>query len=337
MMKHANIPIFIPHLGCPNDCVFCNQRRISGKLSFDEKTVKSDIENALSTIDTEITETEIAYFGGSFTGIDRSLMIYLLGVAKEFCDRGLVSSVRVSTRPDYIDGEILAILGRYGVRTVELGIQSMSDSVLRACRRGHSTDDTRRACRMVTEAGFSLVGQMMIGLPGSSGEDETQTAEYIACSGADSARVYPTVVFRGTALCDMAQNGEYTPLDEQNAVERTKNVLDVFDRTGIRVIRVGLVANENLESDEAVFGGASQSAVGEMAMSALFLDRICARLDNTGAYNGKILTVEAPAGSTSKAVGHRRRNAEYLRAKYGIKNLKVVENSALTGYNIRIV
>ncbi|MBQ0101769.1 MAG: radical SAM protein, partial [Firmicutes bacterium] len=172
-MRHVNIPVFIPHLGCPNLCVFCNQKSISGKRHADEDTILADaekeIENALSTIE-DGAETEIAFFGGSFTGIDRELMISLLDTADRYCKSGRVSHIRMSTRPDYISDEILSILSRYPVKYIELGIQSMSDKVLEASKRGHSAEQSRNACRLVTKYGFSLVGQMMTGLPLSTEE-----------------------------------------------------------------------------------------------------------------------------------------------------------------------
>ena len=185
-MRHINIPIFVPHLGCPHTCVFCNQRSISGHLDFDPVTVRDEIENALSTLGER--DAEIAFFGGSFTGIDRSLMLYLLGVAKEYIDSGKVSGIRLSTRPDYIDREILDILRDHGVTAVELGLQSMSDRVLSSCSRGHDSSTAERACALVCEYGFELVGQMMIGLPQSSAEDEIYTAEKLCEMGVMAAR-----------------------------------------------------------------------------------------------------------------------------------------------------
>jgi histone acetyltransferase (RNA polymerase elongator complex component) len=223
MKKHANIPIFIPHLGCPNNCVFCNQRSISGTQQFNAAEVIGQIEEALATIDGKC-ETEIAFFGGSFTGIDRELMIYLLDTAQKYIDSGAVSAIRLSTRPDYIDREILDILSRYGVRTIELGLQSMKARVLEVTRRGHSVSDAERACKLIKEYGFELIGQMMIGLPASSVCDEIYTAEKICDMGADGARVYPTVVFYNTELCNMAERGEYLPLNEEDAVMRTKEI-----------------------------------------------------------------------------------------------------------------
>ena len=181
--RHVNIPIFIPHLGCPNNCVFCNQRTISGVQHFDISDVRRQINEALSTVGPDV-EREIAFFGGSFTGIDRDLMIALLEISHEYLERGLVNSVRCSTRPDYITDEILDILERYGVATIELGLQSTSEAVLARSKRGHGFDVEKEACRLIVERGISLIGQMMIGLPGSTLEDEIATAEFIVNSGA---------------------------------------------------------------------------------------------------------------------------------------------------------
>lgn len=333
MKKHVNIPIFIPHLGCPNNCVFCNQRSISGRQSFDPSEVTGQIESVLATLG-EDTEREIAFFGGSFTGIDRELMIYLLEVAKGYIDRGEVSGIRLSTRPDYIDRERLDILARYGVCTVELGLQSMDGSVLRATKRGHSVADAVRACALVKEYGFELIGQMMVGLPCSTPESEIYTAQRICDMGADGARVYPTVVFYNTELCEMAKQGEYLPLTDADAVERTKNVLDVFDRRGVPCIRVGLCASENLSDEDEVYGGANHSAVGELAMGELYFERICAELDKYGDISGKNLTISVSLRSTSKAAGQNRRNKIRICEKYGVNKIKILEKSEIIGYNI---
>ncbi len=335
--RHVNIPVFIPHLGCPNMCVFCNQRTISGKESFDIAKVTEDIEAVLSTCERESSEIELAFFGGSFTGIDRELMLSLLKIGKDYLDKGKIDSMRCSTRPDYIDDEILSILSQYGMGTVELGIQSMDNSVLFASRRGHSAQKTIEACKAIIDAGFSLVGQMMIGLPGASGESECECARFIADSGAKAARVYPTVVFKDTELASMAKDKSYIPLDNSEAVIRTKNVLDIFDREGIKVIRVGLCASENLSDTEQVYGGVSDSAIGEKAMSALFLERIEALIDKTAVETrDRTLIISAPFGSVSKIVGQRKKNKEILLEKYGFKSIKILEKSEFIGYNVII-
>ncbi len=330
---HANIPIFIPHLGCPNDCVFCNQRTISGHSAFDPSGVRGEIEAALETLGDR--RAEIAFFGGSFTGIDRELMVGLLDTAQEYVDAGRVTGIRLSTRPDYINDEILSILSRYTVSAVELGIQSTSDRVLTDSRRGHTASVSEIACRAVVAAGFTLVGQMMIGLPSSDPESEIKTAESICEWGAQAARVYPTVVFRETELCRMSEAGEYTPLDTETAVSRTASVLDVFDRRGVRVIRVGLCASENLASDEQVFGGANHPAIGELAMSELYLRRISDTIEKE-ALEGKRLTLWVSKGSLSKAVGQKRRNIAALREKYRVNIVKILEKNELFGYNVKI-
>lgn len=334
-MKHSNIPIFIPHLGCPHDCVFCNQRIISGKLEFDRQTVVSEIETALATVG-EDRETEIAFFGGSFTGIDRDLMLWLLGTAQRYVDAGRVQSIRLSTRPDYIDEEILGVLSRFSVKTIELGLQSMNDEVLALCHRGHDSARGRQACRLIKSFGFDLVGQMMIGLPGADGRSEIETARQIVSLGADAARVYPTVVFHGTALEKMTEGGLYSPLSTADAVERTKEVLKVFDTAGVPCIRVGLCASENLSDPREVVGGASHSAIGELAMGEIFFENMSAetqRLRSTCPGADKVVFL-VPKGATSKAVGQRRINISRLTKAFGLQSVKVRESEALEGYEV---
>lgn len=351
-VRHINIPVFIPHLGCPNNCVFCNQRRISGTLEFCEDDVRGLIDSSLATIPEE-SDVEIAFFGGSFTGIDRDLMIRLLQTAGEYIESGRVRSLRCSTRPDYINEEILSILAEYHMTTVELGIQSTDDAVLTACRRGHNSADSRRACAAVKAAGMKLVGQMMVGLPGADEASEVQTARDIVSFGADAARVYPTVVFRDTELADMACNGGYIPLDYDTAAARCASVLDVFDRAQLPVIRVGLCAGEGLTSSQSVAGGANHPAMGELAMGELFFRRITEAVDRVVAEvpavnkgvggakgSGRCMTIYVRRGAKSPAIGQKRRNIDRLLDKYSrtaeINHIIVLESCDLFGYNIRI-
>ena len=331
-MRHVNIPVFIPHEGCPNACVFCNQRSISGTVSFEASAVDGIIRKALSTVDKEDT-CEIAFFGGSFTGIDRSLMLYLLGVAQKYVDEGSVQSIRLSTRPDYINGTVISDLLRFEVRTVELGLQSMSDQVLLASGRGHDAQCARRACEELKCAGFEVIGQMMIGLPCSTVEDEVATAKELVELRVDGARVYPTVVFYDTELAWMTERGEYTPLTNEQAVSRTKEVLKVFAEADVPCIRVGLQASENLSDVSKVIGGANHSAIGELAMSELYFDRITEELDKLG-YRGGELTVYVAKGCVSKAVGQKKMNKMRICQKYGFKSIKVLEKERIIGYNI---
>ena len=334
-MRHVNIPIFIPHLGCPNTCVFCNQRTISGKQSFDISDVRRDIETAMSTIDSD-EEVEIAFFGGSFTGIDRELMIALLELAYGYVEDGRVTSVRCSTRPDYIDGQTLAILKRYGVKVIELGLQSADNGVLAATKRGHSFADEERACRMIVEAGFELVGQMMIGLPGSTAESELETADFIIRAGATGARIYPTVVFRDTELCSMCERGEYKPLALVEAVARTTEALKRFVSAGVKVVRVGLCSSENLVSEDTYFAGPNHPAIGELCENKIYLDKIfeCAR--GLALDENTVLRITVSRGSMSKAVGQSKRNKLLLLECLGVKRVVFAESDELSGYEISV-
>lgn len=318
MSRHLNIPIFIPHLGCPHTCVFCNQRSISGAQSFDPVSVDAQIMTALATTNEKDT-AEIAYFGGSFTGIDRELMIYLLDVAERYVQDPLagkahVVGIRMSTRPDYISEEIIEILSRYSVRTVELGVQSMDDAVLAASGRGHSAQSAEKACRMLLDAGYDVIGQMMIGLPGSTAESEVQTAKRLCELGVRGARIYPTVVFADTELCAMMQSGAYKPLDIPEAVGRSAEVLEVFERHGVPVIRIGLCASDNLSDPACAVAGANHPAMGELVRSELYYRKLRNMLHKA---EMPVQTIYIPAKELSVAVGQHRQNLLRLREEFG--------------------
>ncbi len=351
-MKHINIPVFIPHLGCPNMCVFCNQRTISGTSFFSEESVREIIEETLSTADD--AECEIAFFGGSFTGIDRDLMVRLLDVAEEYVKKGKVQGIRMSTRPDYIDSETVSILKNYTVSQIELGIQSMSDEVLAKCRRGHTAEQTEKAVELLTDSGFQVVGQMMIGLPGATPEDEVFTAKKICEMGCVSSRIYPTVVFCETELESMTASGEYVPLTVEEAVKRSATVLEIFEEKGVNCIRIGLCESENLHSDRAYVAGPNHSAMGELVMGRVFFNRMCRQIEKFLSDEGLPLSLElaneeekkklasvkleiaCPKGAVSKIVGNKRENKMKILEKYGIKCVKAVEKNDLLGYNIMI-
>ena len=321
-MPHRNIPIFIPHLGCPNQCVFCNQRSISGCRSFREETVREGIESALATIPASC-ETEIAFFGGSFTGIDRDLMIRLLETAQEYVRAGRVASIRLSTRPDYISDEILSVLSHYSVKVIELGLQSMDDKVLAACRRGHTKAQAIHACRAVVNAGFELVGQMMIGLPSATPASEVETARTICALGASAARIYPTVVFYDTPLAEMTANGDYTPLTRDDAVRRSAAVLRVFLAEGIPCIRIGLCSSEELSDEAKVLAGANHPALGELVWSEYYYGELVKTLRASDLL-GRSVVLQVPEGDISKVVGQHRSNIERLLRETDTRVRKIV-------------
>lgn len=336
-MRHVNIPVFIPHLGCPNACVFCNQHTITGHGSFSLMAVQAEIERVLATLGAE-DEVEIAFFGGSFTGIGEEKMRALLSIAEQYCRQGSVSSIRLSTRPDYINNKILSILSEYSVRHIELGIQSFSDVVLTACRRGHSAATALAACRAVRRAGFSLVGQMMVGLPSSAYADEEETARILIAEKVDAVRIYPTVVFHETELCRMTEQGHYHPLTREEAVTRTAGLLDLFDRASVPVIRVGLCAAEGLTAPDGIAAGDYHPAFGELAASALYLRRAREALDALPPTwrAGDLLTLYCRSGGSSALIGQHRHNLEILCREYEINRIKVIEKSDILGYNIKV-
>ncbi len=334
MKKHVNIPIFIPHFGCRNSCVFCNQKKITGKPCYDRQSVLSEINTALETINTDVTETELAFFGGSFTAIPEDEMLWLLKTAAEFIQKGKIQSVRLSTRPDAVDERILGILRMYGVKTVELGLQSFSDKVLSASKRGHTSSDSVKACQLVKQFGFELVGQMMVGLPSSTPEDELYTANEICRLGCDGARIYPTVVFPDTELMKMQQAGDYIPLTTEQATVRCSDVLEVFIENNVKVIRIGLCSNETLASD--IYLHSYHPAVGELAINRYYLRKMCKLLENDNSKE-KIPVFAVAKGKISQAVGQKRSNAGFLIGKFGLTNIKVIESDLLQGFGISLI
>lgn len=334
MKKHINIPVFIPHLGCPNQCVFCNQKTISGVSEFDPDTLDGIITEALSTVSDE-TEAEIAFFGGSFTGIDRKLMIRLLKIADKYVKMGRVSSIRCSTRPDYIDEEILGILKEHSVKVIELGLQSTDENVLKISKRNHTVNDAQKACKLIVDNGFTLVGQMMIGLPGSTEKTELETAEFIIKSGAVAARIYPTVVFRDTELCSMTVKNIYKPLTVEDAVKRSASVLMKFIENGIEVIRIGLCASENLGAEDTYVAGPNHPALGELVENQIYYNVIKKELLALSLKSNECVTVAVAPGALSKAIGQNKKNKIQLIEEFSLKKLSFVEDDNICVYSVK--
>ncbi len=334
MKKHANIPIFIPHLGCPNQCVFCNQRTITGVDEFLPETVRAEIDRALSTLSSD-TEVEIAFFGGSFTGIDYRLMCDLLEIAHSYIKSGRVKTIRCSTRPDYINQFILDTLKKYGVEVIELGLQSSSDDVLSLSKRGHTHEDEEVACKLIVDNGFKLVGQMMIGLPGSTMESEIATAEFIINNRASAARIYPTVVFKDTELCSMAEAGAYRPLSERVAVERAAVIFKIFCDAGVDVIRIGLCASENLTSTDSYYAGPNHAALGELVENEYYYNKIYEILLKSTVKEARCI-ITVPYGSLSKVIGQKKINKLRLMSSFPSYEFLFKEESGIKEYGVRV-
>lgn len=270
-MKHANISLFVPHAGCPHQCSFCNQKTISGSVKpLTPEDVKETLKRAVEDKNNP-ENTEIAFFGGSFTAIERDYMISLLEETVPYIKDGFFCGIRVSTRPDAIDEEILALLKNYGVTSVELGAQSTDDSVLLLNRRGHTRDDIIKASRLIKEQGFSLGLQMMTGLLGDTPGKSLKTAEDIIALKPDTVRIYPTIVLEGTYLAEAFKNGTYTPQTVEEAVKLCGELLKRFYDNGIKVIRLGLHSGGNVE--EGYIAGPYHPAFGELCESEIYLNK----------------------------------------------------------------
>lgn len=314
MYKHSNIPIFIPHRGCNNNCVFCNQRSITGNKSAPTvKEVKKTIDEYLGFL--KDRDAEIAFFGGSFTGIPMGEQTEYLGCAYEYVKNNKVLGIRISTRPDYIDEEILENLKKYGVINIELGVQSMCDDVLKASKRGHTASDTYKAAELIKKAGFGLGLQMMVGLPCDTPANSRYTACEIVKMGADFARIYPVCVLYETELYDMYKRGEYVPLDVDTAVEIAVDVMKILESGGVSVIRVGLQETDTLGG--SIVAGAYHPAMGELVKSRIIRDSLENEIVNQSSKEEIVFKI--PAHMLSKAVGQHRCNVLYLEKKYNVK------------------
>ena len=307
-MKHSNISVFIPHIGCPHQCSFCDQRTISGaQHAPDGNEVREICSKALSEV-REPENTEIAFFGGSFTAVPRDYMIELLTAASEFTGEGKFSGIRCSTRPDCISDEVLEILKKYGVTAIELGAQSMDDTVLKANERGHSAQDVVEASRLIKSCGFELGLQMMTGLYKSSRESDIATADAIIGIRPDTVRIYPVVVLDGTKLAEYYRRGEYRMMPLDDMVGLCAELLEKFENKGIRVIKCGLHASEFVEHD--MVAGYYHPAFRELCESRIYLKRIEEYAKDCG-----YIRIAVPARDISKAVGHRKSNITYMKSK----------------------
>ena len=311
------IPIFVPHAGCPNACVFCNQRRISGSL-FPARA--STVESALSPLPAG-AGYELAFYGGSFTAIPVPEQEELLSAAAPYMDSRAISSIRVSTRPDAVDTDTMMRLKAHGVETVELGAQSMCDEVLALSGRGHTAEDTARASGIVKAAGLKLILQMMTGLPGSSDERDVYTAEQIIALRPDGVRIYPTVVIRDTPLEELWRAGRYREHTVEDAVRVCAVILPRMENAGIPVIRLGLNPTEELSGGSAV-AGAYHPALGELVRSRILRQRMEERLSAIPA--GSDVRFFVPARQLSAAIGQHRANITWLRGKYALDRLTIV-------------
>lgn len=331
-MSHSNISIFIPHLGCPHKCSFCNQNSITGeqkspsvlevynicKKAFDEIKDKSN--------------TEIAFFGGSFTAINRKYMIDLLQSIQEFIGKDKFKGIRISTRPDCIDDEILQLLKKYNVTSIELGVQSMDDDVLEANDRGHSSIDVVQSSQLIKKYNFELGLQMMVGLYKSTPELDYYSAQEIVKLKPKTVRIYPVVIMENTKLGNLFKSGEYIPYKLDTAVNLCVKLIKLFEKNEISIIKLGLHASEVVE--ENMLGGLYHPAFKELCENRIFYSNILDELENLSLQTKNII-IKVSSKSLSKAIGQNKCNVKKLE-NIGYK-IKFVKDNDLKNYEIKII
>ena len=339
------IPIFVPHVGCPHHCVFCNQTSITGAgpditmSSIAERiheifgkvaprrsgrlspVFRGFLDNQLRVGRRKAIRRQIAFYGGSFTAMDRTLQTQLLSAVQPLIRKGVIDSVRVSTRPDYIDLQILDLLKEYGVRTVELGVQSMVEEVLRYSNRGHTIDDALRAAELLHGRGFEVGIQIMVGLPGDDAQGNAHTVDRVIRLNPHFTRIYPTVVLKGTLLEKWYRSGRYRPLSLEEAIDICKRAFLQFYRAGIPVIRLGLQSSPELETEDCVTAGPYHPAFGHLVKSSLFYDMatyLMAKSRGSRIFRGRV----SPS-DLSNIRGQKNENLHRLRERFGLSDIQI--------------
>ena len=324
------IPIFLPHAGCPHRCAFCNQTSITGVDSKRPRISVSDqVERFLKYKGERRHFVQIAFFGGNFLGIKTDEMKHLLAEATEFVQAGRAGSIRFSTRPDTVDGHRLSLIKQFPVATIELGVQSMDDRVLLATNRGHTASDTERAFQRLKELNYETGIQLMVGLPGDSPARLRASARRIARLKPDFIRIYPTLVLAGSPLAKWYQDGCYTPLSLKEAVAEVKDIYRIFKKENIRVIRMGLQANEDLEKDSAILAGPYHPAFGHLVYSEIFLDKAISALESANLRGQKVFLHIHPQ-SVPKMRGLKNENIKKLRGKFHLPAIEIIPDGSLT-------
>ena len=312
MKKFYTIPFFIPHLGCPFNCIFCGQKKISGRTKVVlPPEIGPTISSYLLTMSKDNTHKEVAFFGGSFTAIPEKEQEAYLRETLPFIKRGDVQGIRLSTRPDFINPKILRNLKKYNVSTIELGVQSMSEDVLKKAKRGHTTKDIKKASGLIRKMGFKLGHQLMVGLPGSSLPKEIMTAKASIKMKVDEVRIYPVIVVKDTALETMYRKGFYKPLEEKEAVKRCAELVKLFRKNKVKVLRCGLHPSRGFLSGEDMVKGPFHEAFGQKVESFIYWEILKKFIDREKNPD-KIKRIIFHSKDTASVIGYERHNAAYI-------------------------
>lgn len=331
------IPIFLPHAGCPHQCVFCNQVSITGTkhVAVNQKDIRTRIQEFLRYKTEDRKPVQLAFFGGNFLGQEPEDIKSCLALANEFISRGLIDSIRFSTRPDTIDAARLDMLVDFPVSMVELGVQSMDDQVLKLAERGHRSADSSRAVKALRSRKLGVGIQMMAGLPGDTEDRSLATAHRIVELAPDCVRIYPTVVVENSRLAHWFNQGKYHPLPLETAVTLVKKIYLIFKKEGIAVIRMGLQATEDLDNGSAVLAGPHHPAFGHMVHSEIFYDTAVADIES-GELKSNTLTIFVNPASISKMRGLNNSNIKKLKKRFGFFSIDVRPDTSLVEEGVRI-
>ena len=323
--RHYIIPIFISHVGCPHQCVFCNQDKIARTLEKEVTgdEVRSTVEEYLKTINRKNSTIEISFFGGTFTAIDVNKQKELLKVAKEYKDKGYIQKIRMSTRPDAINKYILDYLKDYSVDIIELGVQSLDNEVLRLSGRGHSAEDVYLASKLIKQYGFTLGHQIMPGLPGDDFNKDVETARKSIEMKPDICRIYPSLVIKETPMEDMYNKGIYVPYTVKEAVYISKEIYKLYKEANVNVIRIGLQPTDTITLGKDVIAGPFHPAFRELVEGSLICDKI---LENTESEDD--ILIEINSKDLSKLYADKKTYFNTLKGKHK-GNIEVIENNKL--------
>lgn len=331
MSKKNIIPVFVPHYGCPNDCVFCNQNKITGvSTDITSEKVEELILEYISYFKDK-SNIEVAFYGGSFTAIDIDVQSELLSVAKKYKDMGIVKEIRLSTRPDCIDDNILRNLKKYSVDTIELGVQSLDSGVLELSNRGHDIKSVYLASELIKKYKFNLGLQQMLGLPGDNYNKAIKTAEEFIKLNPSCIRIYPTLVIKETKLESDYYEKIYEPLSIDDAIYISKELLKIYTKNNINVIRIGLQPTEEIQMDASVVAGPFHPAFRQLVESELIFDVLIKYFNNIKVDN--VLEIEASGKNISNISGQKGNNKKKLIEKLKIKKLKLRESN-LDDFNL---
>jgi histone acetyltransferase (RNA polymerase elongator complex component) len=326
------IPIFLPHMGCPHQCLFCNQTSITGHSHQlpSKASISHQIERFLAFDRKKRPLTEVSFYGGNFLGLSFDQIANLLSYVSEFVQDGSVNGIRFSTRPDTIDPERLELIASFPITTIELGIQSMNDQVLSLACRGHTNTDIQMAVTLLKQTDYAIGLQMMIGLPGDTFEGLITSTRQVVALKPDFVRIYPTLVIKGSPLSKWYQVGKYRPLSLSAAIIQTKHLFLMCQQKGIAVIRMGLQASDELSKDDTVLAGPYHPAFGHLVLSSIYLDAIKQMISQIKLKTNKGIQIYVNPKDISRVEGLKKKNLTLLKKEFDLFRIKVMPDASMS-------